>query len=194
MDMKTLVCIILLTGLRCGAEENSMIRQNFALDIEVSLNRLINMFQYSSLNYLSMASHFGRDDVALFKLKRLFQDFSNTKRQKVEKIVEYQNLRGGRVMLKDVKKPEKDDWNSAEDSMQSALQLEKEVMAALLNIIQIGINHGDHHLLRFMEDLLEEQVQTTSKLGGYVTSLRRAGRGLGEIIFEELVLADKDKT
>ena len=41
--------------------------------------------------------------------------------------MEFQNKRGGRVVFKDIKKPEKDEWSSGLEAMKSALELEKQV-------------------------------------------------------------------
>ena len=44
-----------------------------------------------------------------------------------QKFMEFQNNRGGRILLKDIKKPEKEEWGSGLDAMKSALELEKQV-------------------------------------------------------------------
>jgi ferritin heavy chain len=41
--------------------------------------------------------------------------------------VKYQNMRGGRVVLQDIIKPIKDEWGSALEAVQAALDLEKRV-------------------------------------------------------------------
>uniref|UniRef100_A0A914NZP2 Ferritin n=1 Tax=Panagrolaimus davidi TaxID=227884 RepID=A0A914NZP2_9BILA len=43
----------------------SLIRQNFATDVEARLNKQINIELYASYVYLSMSYYFDRDDVAL---------------------------------------------------------------------------------------------------------------------------------
>lgn len=43
------------------------------------------------------------------------------------KLMEYMNKRGGRIMLTDIEAPEKQDWASAYEAMNSALELEKRV-------------------------------------------------------------------
>lgn len=41
--------------------------------------------------------------------------------------LKYQNKRGGRVILTDIKKPTKNEWGTAQEAMTAALDLEKEV-------------------------------------------------------------------
>lgn len=43
------------------------------------------------------------------------------------KLMSYLNKRGGRILLKDVKAPPKNDWVDAETAVAAALQLEKDV-------------------------------------------------------------------
>jgi ferritin heavy chain len=41
--------------------------------------------------------------------------------------MKYQNKRGGRIILTDVRKPDKENWGSPLEAMQAALELEKQV-------------------------------------------------------------------
>ena len=43
------------------------------------------------------------------------------------KLMTYLNKRGGRILLKDIQAPDKNEWGSAEDAMGEALDLEKKV-------------------------------------------------------------------
>lgn len=43
------------------------------------------------------------------------------------KFLTYLNKRGGRILLSDIKMPEKHEWGTAEDAMKAALELEKSV-------------------------------------------------------------------
>ena len=44
-------------------------------------------------------------------------------------LMKYQNMRGGRVVFQDVVKPPTEDWKSALNAVQTALDLEKKVNA-----------------------------------------------------------------
>ena len=73
----------------------SAIRQNFNEESEADLNLLINMELYVSYVYTSMSFHFDRDDVALPAFTRYFKKASDKKRELAEKLMAYQNKRGG---------------------------------------------------------------------------------------------------
>ena len=72
-----------------------------------------------------MASYFGRDDVALFGFQAFFQEQSDEEREHAEKLIKYQNMRGGRVKLSEVAAPIQNDWKSARYALEAAMVLEK---------------------------------------------------------------------
>lgn len=55
------------------------------------------------LDFTSQASHFDRDDVALPGFKKYFKEASDEEREHADKLMKYQNLRGGQIILEDVK-------------------------------------------------------------------------------------------
>ncbi|GCC17145.1 hypothetical protein chiPu_0021493 [Chiloscyllium punctatum] len=81
----------------------SQVCQNYHKDCEDAVNKQINLELYSSYVYLSMSSYFDRDDVALRHLAEFFKEQSHEEREHAEKLMEFQNKRGGRVLLQDVK-------------------------------------------------------------------------------------------
>uniref|UniRef100_A0A8D0BNV4 Ferritin n=1 Tax=Salvator merianae TaxID=96440 RepID=A0A8D0BNV4_SALMN len=81
----------------------SQIRQNFHPECEAFLNQLVNLELYASYAYLSMSYHFDRDDVALACMAKFLKEQSQEKWEHAEKVLQYQNKRGGHIVLKDVK-------------------------------------------------------------------------------------------
>ncbi|NXT47101.1 FRIM protein, partial [Pluvianellus socialis] len=90
--------------------------------------------------------YFQRDDVALLRLGRFFLEQSKEEREHAEKLLRFQTRRGGRVLLNDVKKPERDTWGSALEALEAALQLEKSVNRALLDLHRLASEKGDPHV------------------------------------------------
>ena len=68
-----------------------------------------------------------RDDIALTGFAKFFKTRSDEERDHGMALIKYQNMRGGRVVFQDVAKPNKIEWDSALDAVQSALDLEKTV-------------------------------------------------------------------
>ncbi|XP_060112583.1 ferritin heavy chain B-like [Heteronotia binoei] len=173
---------------------DSHIRQNYQSDCEAAVNRMVNMELYASYVYLSMSSYFDRDDVALRHVAEFFRSQSHEEREHADKLLGFQSQRGGRVLLQDIKKPERDAWGTTLDAMEAALQLEKNVNQALLELHRLASNKGDPHLCDFLEThYLDEQVKAIKVLGDYITNLRRLGDsqgGLGEYLFDKHSLGE----
>jgi len=77
----------------------SRIRQNFAENCEQLINKQINLELRAYYVYLSMSYFFHRDDQALHGFAKFFKKSSDEERDHAEKFMEYQNLRGGTIVL-----------------------------------------------------------------------------------------------
>lgn len=164
----------------------SKIRQNFHQESEAALNRQINIELTASYVYQSMAFYFDRDDIALHGFHKFFKKSSEEEREHAEKLMKYQNKRGGRVVLREIAKPEKDEWGTGLEALETALDLEKKVNQSLLDLHQVASTNNDAHLSDFIEgEFLDEQVESIKKLSEMITKLKRAGPGLGEFLFDK---------
>ncbi|XP_046328230.1 soma ferritin-like [Haliotis cracherodii] len=167
----------------------SQVRQNYHEDCEAGINRQINMELYASYVYQSMAFHFDRDDVALKGFHKFFKKQSEEEREHAEKFMQFQNQRGGRIVLQNVQKPERDEWGSGLDAMQAAHALEKNVNQALIDLHGVADTHNDAHMADFIEEeFLKEQVESIKQISDYITTLKRVGPGLGEYMFDKETL------
>jgi len=161
-------------------------RQNFHEESEAGINRQINMELYACYCYQSMAYYFDRDDVALPGFSKFFKKSSDEEREHAEKLMKYQNKRGGRIVLQDVKKPDRDEWGTGLEAMQVALQLEKSVNQSLLDLHKVADKHGDAQMMDFIEgEYLKEQVDAIKEISDHVTNLKRVGPGLGEYMYDK---------
>nr|6LIJ_A Chain A, Ferritin [Crassostrea gigas] len=163
----------------------SQCRQNYHQESEAGINRQINMELYACYTYQSMAYYFDRDDVALPGFSKFFKNSSDEEREHAEKLMKYQNKRGGRVVLQDIKKPDRDEWGTGLDAMQVALQLEKTVNQSLLDLHKVADSHQDAQMCDFLEThYLEEQVNAIKEISDHITQLKRVGSGLGEYEYD----------
>lgn len=165
----------------------SRIRQNFHEETEKAINNQINMELNASYVYQSMAFYFDRDDIALPGVSKFYKHNSDEEREHAEKFMKYLNKRGGRVVLKDIKRPDNDEWGNALGSLETALDLEKRVNQSLLDLHALATSRNDPHLTDFIEsEFLNEQVEAIKELSDMITQLKRAGPvGLGEYIFDK---------
>ncbi|KAK6022017.1 ferritin-like protein [Ostertagia ostertagi] len=187
----------------------SQVRMNYSKELEAAVNKQINIELYASYVYLSMSVYFDRDDVALPHISpseswterlyyfKLQSDCSEEERGHASKFMKMQNLRGGRVVLQAINKPEKDEWGSALEAFQArissksknrwaALALEKFNNQALLDLHTVATESNDPQFTDFLEsEMLEEQTESISEMGKMVTNLKRVGSGLGEYMFDK---------
>ena len=97
------------------------------------------------------AYYFERDDVDLKGFAKFFRDSAKEEFEHAQKFMKFQTDRGGRIVLQDIRKPEKDEWGTGLDAMEAALALEKTVNQALLDLHTISDKHSDYHV-RFMHE------------------------------------------
>merc|ERR1712168_1788472 len=172
------------------APKMSAIRQNYSEACEALVNKQINMELYASYVYHSMAYHFDRDDIALEGFHEYFNKESGEEREHAEKLMKYQNSRGGRIVLQDIKAPALD-WNDHVTALEDALALEKKVNESLLAMHQTASDNNDAHLADFLEsEFLDEQVEAINKLSKLITNAKRCGDGLGVYQFDHETMAN----
>jgi ferritin heavy chain len=170
----------------------NQVRQNYHEECEAAINKQINLELYASYVYLQMAFHFDQDDVALAGFYKFYKESSEEEREHAQKFMKFQNQRGGRVVLQDIKKPARQDWgaNGALESLEAALELEKTVNQALLDLHKLASKHVDPQLCDYLEThFLTEQVESIKKIGDYITNVKRVGPGLGIYMFDKETLS-----
>jgi ferritin heavy chain len=163
----------------------SLARQNYSVAAEEGVNAQINAELSASYGYLAMALYFGRDDVALLGFSKFFHKMSVEEREHADEFIEYQNKRGGRVVLAPINAP-KQQWASALEALEDALATEKAVNAQLLKLHKIAEENDDPQFTDFLEgEFLKEQVDSANELAKYIAQLKRCGEGLGVYIFDK---------
>ncbi|XP_072281764.1 ferritin light chain, oocyte isoform-like [Pyxicephalus adspersus] len=170
------------------------IRQNYHQDSEAGVNRIVNLELQASYTYQSLGFYFDRDDVALAKFSKFFRELSDKKQKHAEEFLKFQNRRGGRIVLQDIKKPEADEWVNGTHAMECALKLEKSLNQALLDLHKVATEHADPHMCDFLEsEYLEKEVKLLKTLGDHLTNLKRVKAtesGMGEYLFDKLTLGE----
>nr|XP_058148897.1 ferritin light chain-like [Dasypus novemcinctus] len=138
---------------------NSETPQNYSANVEVSVNRLVNLQLQASYTYLSLGYYFDCNDVALKCVEYFFCEL----------------------------KPSKEELGNTLDIMEAALVLEKSVNQALLDLHALGSANTDPHLCDFLEiHYLDEEVKLVKNDRRPPDQPLQAG--LGEYLFERLTL------
>uniref|UniRef100_A0A914PGX4 Ferritin n=1 Tax=Panagrolaimus davidi TaxID=227884 RepID=A0A914PGX4_9BILA len=118
---------------------------------------------------------------------------SDEEREHAQILMKYQNTRGGRLVLQNVQKPEKDEWGTALEAFEAALALERFNNQSLLELHEVAGQNNDCQMCGtlnknryFLEGtFLKEQVESIEEIGKFVTALKRVGPGLGEYMFDK---------
>merc|ERR1711936_1191936 len=141
---------------------------------------------YASYVYLSMSAYFARDDISLHGFAKRFRDASKEEKEHAETLIDYQNMRGGRVVFREIAKPTRDEWGTA---IEASLELEKTVNESILNMHKMADSHGDAQMTDFLEGtFMKEQVEAIKEIADLATKMNRAGEGLGlHVIDKELL-------
>ncbi|XP_034342313.1 ferritin light chain 1-like [Arvicanthis niloticus] len=179
----------------------SHIHQNYSTEVEAAVNRLINLHLRASYIYFSLGFFFERDDVTAESVGHFFRELAKEKSEGAERLLKLQNDCGGRALFHDVKKPSQNEWEKTqEEAMEAALDLEKILNQALLDLYALGSARSDTYLCDFLKShFLDKEVKLITKMGSHLTNLRRlAGSqpaqtevsqaSLGEYFFECLTL------
>ncbi|GAB4827638.1 Ferritin-3, chloroplastic [Ancistrocladus abbreviatus] len=174
----------------------SLARQKYSDQCEAAINEQINVEYNVSYVYHAMFAYFDRDNVALKGLAKFFKESSEEEREHAEKLMEYQNKRGGKVKLQSILMPLSEfdhaEKGDALHAMELALSLEKLTNEKLLNLHRVAEESNDVQLQEFIEsEFLSEQVEAIKKIAEYVAQLRRVGMGHGVWHFDQMLLHEE---
>ncbi|KAK1351584.1 Ferritin [Heracleum sosnowskyi] len=177
------------------APQVSIARQRFTDECEAAINEQINVEYNNSYVYHAMFAYFDRDNIALKGLAKFFKDSSEEERTHAEMLMEYQNMRGGRVKLHSIMNPPSEFDNAEKGdalyAMELALSLEKLTNEKLLSLHKVADRCNDPQLADFIESkFLDEQVEAIKKISDYVSQLRRVGKGHGVWHFDQSLLLE----
>ncbi|KAL3717009.1 hypothetical protein ACJRO7_008568 [Eucalyptus globulus] len=175
----------------------SLARQCYSDECEATINEQINVEYTASYVYHAMYAYFDRDNVALKGLAKFYKESSEEEREHAEKLMEYQNKRGGKVKLHSILMPHSEfehvEKGDALYSMELALSLEKITNEKLLALHRVAEKNNDPQLADFIEsDFLYEQVEAIKKIADFVTQLRMVGKGHGVWHFDQMLLHEGD--
>ncbi|MED6221643.1 Ferritin-2, chloroplastic [Stylosanthes scabra] len=171
----------------------SLARHKYVDESEAAVNEQINVEYNVSYVYHAMFAYFDRDNVALRGIAKFFKESSDEEREHAEKLMEYQNKRGGRVKLQPIVMPlsefDHEEKGDALYAMELALSLEKLVNEKLLHLHSVASKNNDVQLADFVEsEYLGEQVEAIKRIAEYVAQLRRVGKGHGVWHFDQMLL------
>nr|XP_045048898.2 ferritin heavy chain-like [Desmodus rotundus] len=172
------------------------VRHSSLPECEAAINNQVTLELHASYRYMSMASYFDREDVALKHFSLFFLRQSNTEREHAEYLLGLQGPGGGNPRLRNISRPEGENWGSSLRVLESALHLAKTVHQSLLNLHQLATEKNDPRVCNFQErDYLHKQVMFIQELGDHITNLRKLAApedSLAQALFDKLTLGDRE--
>ncbi|CAM2100946.1 unnamed protein product [Caretta caretta] len=105
--------------------------------------------------------YFDCDAVALRHMAESLKEQSHEEREHAEKLLKYQNKRGGLIVLQDIKNPERDEWGNSLE----ALQLEKTLN---LDLHKLATEKNDPHV-----SVVVERVKAVTTCSAALTEVWR---------------------
>ena len=149
-----------------------------------SINHQINRELYSAYLYLSMASYAdseGLNGFAIwFKVQAKEEEFH------AEKMYNYVNQQGGRVLLEAIEQPPTGSYGLL-DWRRPGLQHEKGVTAMINNLVKLAREENDYATESFLQWYVIEQVEEEANPAEIIQKLKFIGKdGRG------LLMIDKD--
>ncbi|OBS69836.1 hypothetical protein A6R68_01624 [Neotoma lepida] len=177
------------------AAASSQVRQNYHPDCEAAINRHIQFQLYVSYVYLSMAAFCDHRGLNEKPFTRFFLSKSHEWSAFTEMFLTLQNERGGRIVFRNIEKPNHKYWINGLASMECAFHLEMTVNESFLDLYRLASSKNDAHLCSFLKHrCLQPHFQVIREMFALLSNLRQVEAKKDDIIeylFTKLYLDDR---
>ncbi|KAL3155190.1 hypothetical protein ABBQ32_013130 [Trebouxia sp. C0010 RCD-2024] len=175
--------------------EDSFARAGYSREAEQAVNEQINVEYNMSYAYHAVSSYFNRDNVALPGFVTYFRNASLDERSHAQKLMDFQQVRGGQTRLAHITAPQSDfggdgSKTDALHAMELALSFEKLNFQKLKELQAIAEKNSDAQMSDFVEAMLQEQAADIKVTADYVAQLRRVSDGHGVWHFDQILQDD----
>ncbi|PRW50969.1 ferritin- chloroplastic [Chlorella sorokiniana] len=169
----------------------AFVRTGYDDACEHGVNKMINSYMHQWYISTSMAAYFSNDCVALPGVAKFFK--ANAARAKTDALqfIDYQNMRGGKVVLASLTMPKSDyshdKHGDALHAFELMLALNKLNFSKLRDLHKVARETEDPELQDFVNSKLHELALAIREQGTYVCELKRVGTGHGVFHFDRQV-------
>lgn len=163
-------------------------KDNWSQQDELLINKQINLELHAAHIYNSLYCYFQSDSIGFIGTAEFFKKSSDEENEHARKFMEYQNTRGGKVILDNIEKPVFEFDQNSEKSLlyqafNYALETEQKVYESIKKISE---ETSDIALEDFLDDFLKEQLDAQYHLGLKLKQLEIIGNnGFGLIYFDK---------
>jgi len=141
--------------------------------IEKALNEQINAELYSAYLYKSMEMYLHSADLP--GMANWMKVQTQEELAHAEGLIQFVNLRGGRVKLTAIEMP-KNDWKTAAEVFSDAYDHEAKVVTVKINkLVDLAIKEKDHAFNQFLQWYVAEQVEEEDNTSTLARKLKKIG-------------------
>lgn len=133
------------------------------------VNDQITKEQYAAQLYLSMSAWFYAQD--LEGIGNYFRVQSKEELMHADKMFDYVNDIGGKVILNEIPKPP-NDFSNAQEIFEKALDHERLVTKSIFNIVKAANDESDFATTSFLQWFINEQVEEEASASLLVTKIK----------------------
>jgi ferritin len=144
-------------------------------DLQKAMNAQVGREFGASLQYFNIAAYFDSDDLP--ELAAFFYRQAEEEKTHALKFVHYIVDAGGQVRIPAVDQP-KQEFASAKEAAQAALDWEMEVTKQINNLMDMAIKENDHIAQDFLRWFVTEQLEEVSTMDTLLSIIGRAGDNL----------------
>ena len=126
----------------------------------------------ASLQYIAIALYF--DAETLPQLSHFFHLQAQEEHEHAMKLLLYINEAGGKALVPATKEV-KNEFETAVEAVQLALDQELQVTDQINNLVDIAINEKDHLTREFLQWFVTEQLEEVSTMSALLSVIKRAG-------------------
>ena len=137
-----------------------------------ALNEQINAELKASYTYLSMAAYFDAHELPGFA--SWFTAHSQEETEHAKRIYDFIVKRDGRVVLDGIPAPQKD-FESPEDALQTALEMEKSVTKQIHELFDLAHGEKEYGTQNMLHWFLEEQIAEEDLFRRILDQVKAAG-------------------
>lgn len=141
-------------------------------ELENGFNQQIGNEFGASMQYLTIAAHFDRQNLAL--LAQLFFEQAEEEKEHAMKFVHYVLDAQGELRIPAIPEPEPT-FATAEEAVQAALDWEVEVTAQINRLMDTAVSQNDYLAQNFLRWFVDEQLEEIMKMDQLLSVIRRAG-------------------
>lgn len=157
--------------------------------IEKALNDQINAEIYSAYLYKSMEMYLQSTDLpgmANWMNVQVQEELAHA-----EGLIQYVNLRGGRVVLTAIEAPKKE-WKSAAEVFADAFEHESKVVTVRIHkMVDLAIKEKDHAFNQFLQWYVAEQVEEEDNTSTLERKLKKIGDNVAGLMQVDAQLASR---